>query len=228
MKYTIIHVNDRAKLQIDNNRKLLRDFEYVEAIDFINGNIIDAKRILSNKSIKTDVWNPYDGRLSPPLPGEYGIWASLINVWEYIVKNNVETMLVLEDDIELDKDCKKNILKCVKELPEQWDFLSLFYFEDQNMITEDSDLGLKLIHKSINQLSGGTGMIYSKSGVEKILKLVKRLGIQYTSDCFIFHQARQGFLNGYSLIPNSIKIIKHTFEKTGSVIDPENLRDVQL
>ena len=99
MKYTIIHVNDRAKAQMDKNKQILKNFEYVDSIPFFNGNTENALDVLNHLKIRTDVWNPYDRRSFPPLPGEYGIWISTINVWDYIINNNVDQMLVLEDDV---------------------------------------------------------------------------------------------------------------------------------
>jgi len=228
MKYTIIHVNDRAKEQIDHNKKILKNLEYVNDIDFFNGNTGNAWDIINHRGIKTDVWNPYDGRQFPPLPGEYGVWVSTINVLEYIVNHNLESLLVLEDDILLEKDAEKNILLALKDLPESWDFLSLYYFEGQNEYSLETSIGSDLIHKSINQPAGAQAIVYSRSGAKKILQLVKRKGIEYTSDCFIFEQSRLGFINGYSVIPGVKKYLSHNYKNIKSLIDPDNLRLVEM
>ena len=82
VKYTIVHVNDRAKQQMDNNKKILKSFDYVDNIQFFNGNKGNAWDVINHKGIRTDTWKPYDGRQFPPLPGEYGVWLSTINVLE--------------------------------------------------------------------------------------------------------------------------------------------------
>lgn len=224
MKYTIISVNERSADQILKNKRILKNFQYIDDINFINGNKVNAKKLIADRKIPVDVWNPYDGRPFGPLPGELGIWCSLLNTFDYIIDNNFDHLLVLEDDAILNHDAEQYILNAVNELPDSWDFLSLFYFSDQNSFDDSTDIGKKYIHKSINQLSGGVGFIFSNPGVKKIKKILQRVGIQYTTDCFIFHQSRLGFLNGYSLIPNSYQPILHNVNEIKSVIDPDNLR----
>ena len=228
MKYTIVHVNDRAKEQMDSNRKILKSFDYVGNIEFFNGNVGRAWDVINHMGIRTDVWKPYDGRQFPPLPGEYGIWLSTINVLEYIVKHNLESLLVIEDDVLLEKNAEKNILLALNDLPESWDFLSLYYFEGHNEHSSETDIGSSLVHKSINQPAGGQAIIYSNSGAKKILKLVKRKGIEYTSDCFIFEQSRLGFVKGYSVIPGVKKYLEHKHKYIKSLIDPQNKRSVEM
>jgi len=228
MKYTIIHVNDRAKKQMKDNHKVLKNFNYVSDIKFFNGNIENASDVLSHKKIKLNTWRPYDGRNFPPLPGELGVWLSNINIYEYIVKNNIDKMLVLEDDVVVDLKFVGNLNLVLNDLPDNWDFLSLYYFENQNSVDSETLFGSKYIHKSKNQPAGFQAMIYSKNGAEKILRLVKRLGIQYTVDCFVFEQARLGFLNGYSIIPDKLSFIKHEYKQVKSLIDPENKRAVEV
>ncbi len=228
MKYTIIHVNNRAKNDIDRNKKILKHFDYVDKIEFFDGNNRSARDVINNKGIKTDVWNPYDGRQLPPFPGEYGIWLSTINVLEYILEDNLEMLLVLEDDISLDKDAGKNIFLALRDLPESWDFLSLHYFEDHNEYSLETSIGSDLIHKSINQPAAAQAIVYSRSGAKKILELIKRKGLEYTSDCFIFEQSRLGLINGYSVIPEVRKYLKHNYKNIKSLIDPENTRKVVM
>ena len=228
MKYTIIHINDRAKEQIDRNRDILKSFDYVNDIEFFDGNRHSAWNVINHKGIRTNVWSPYDGRQSPPLPGEYGIWLSTIHVLEYVVKHNLESLLVLEDDILLEMDAEKNILLALNDLPESWDFLSLYYFEGHNKYCSETDIGSGLIHKSTNQPSGAQAIVYSRSGAKKILQLIKRKGIEYTSDCFIFEQSRLGFINGYSIIPGVKKYLQHKYKNIKSLIDPDNVREVVM
>lgn len=224
MKYCIIHVNDRAKDNIDKNKEILSSFEYIEDIEFFNGNTGNSWDVLNHRGIRLDVWNPYDGRQAPPLPGELGIWISTINALEYIVKNKIERMLVFEDDIKIESNFVQDLEICMKELPSTFDFLSLYYFDGHNQVTESTDIGLKHIHRSSNQYSGAQATLYSLAGAKKILKLVKRKGIEYTADCFIFKQSHIGLVEGYSIIPNSLSFLQHDNESILSLIDPENTR----
>jgi GR25 family glycosyltransferase involved in LPS biosynthesis len=228
VKYTIIHVNDRAKENMDYNRSVLKDLDYVDDIDFFNGNTRNAWDVLNHRKIRTDVWNPYDGRSFPPLPGEYGIWVSTINVWDYIINNDISSMLVLEDDVKLIGSAQENLKVFLSELPDNWDFLSLYYFEGQNGFDEGTGIGSGYIHKSINQPAAGQATIYSKSGAKKLRKLVQRKGIEYTSDCFIFEQAKLGYVDGYSIIPNKKSFLVHENFKIKSIIDENDVRKTGL
>ena len=230
MKYVIISVDDRAKENSYNNKKIMssHNIELAENIVFFNGNIENGWDVLNHKKIPLNTWNPYDGRTMPPLPGEYGIWVSTLNVLEYVVENNIESMLVIEDDVLLEQDFVENLNKCVADLPSDFDFLSLFSFEEQNELDKNTDIGSDFIHKSSNQFSAAQAILYSRSGADKIIKLLRRKGVEYTPDCFIYKQAQLGWLNGYSVIPQKMKLLKHDYQKVKSLIDPNNSRDVGL
>jgi GR25 family glycosyltransferase involved in LPS biosynthesis len=228
VKYTIIHVNDRAKEQMDANMEMLKEHEYVDNIEFFNGNVGNAWDVLNHRGIRTDVWNPYDGRQFPALPGEYGIWLSTINVWDYIIDNQIDSMLVLEDDVRLIKSANSNLQLFMADLPLDWDFLSLYYFDGQNTFDDATNINSKYIHRSTNQPAAGQAIVYSNSGARKLRKLVQRKGIEYTSDCFIFEQSKLGSVNGYSLIPKKRSFLKHEYLSIPSLIDPTNERMVTM
>jgi GR25 family glycosyltransferase involved in LPS biosynthesis len=228
MKYTIIHVDDRAKEQMDKNKKILNSFDYVSDIKFFNGNTGKAWDVINHMGIRTDVWKPYDGRQFPPLPGEYGIWLSTINVWDYIILNELNELLVIEDDVSLSGSAEKTIKLLMKDLPNSWDFLSLYYFHNQNKIDQGTDIGSKNIHKSTNQPAAAQAIIYSNTGAKKLRRLVQRKGIEYTSDCFIFEQSRLGYINGYSIIPGVHQVLSHKYKDIPSSIDPQNIRNVKM
>lgn len=223
MKYSIMHINDRAKENMEYNKNILKEFEYcnIEYFDGIKGNAWD---VLNDMKIPLNKWNPYDGRTSPPLAGEYGVWVSTIYFFEYMIKNNIDKMILLEDDILLKESFIENFNLCLEELPENFDFLSLYYFQEHNSLDENTDIGLKYIHKSNNQYSAGQATLYSLAGAKKIIKVLKRKGIEYTSDCFIFNQSHLGVINGYSIKPDLLSFLEHDNKKILSLIDPENLR----
>jgi GR25 family glycosyltransferase involved in LPS biosynthesis len=225
MKYTIMHVNDRAKNNMDFNKKILKDFEYCDGIKFIDGNKENGWDILNHMGIKTNTWNPYDGRKTEPLPGEYGIWVSTINLWQYIVDNKIDKLLVLEDDVVLQENFVENFNLYLNELPNDFDFLSFYYFSGQNEVDDNTEIGLKYIHKSNNQYSAAQCMLYSYSCAQKLLKLIKRKGTEYTNDCFIYNQAHVGSVNGYSIKKGNNIFLKHDYKKIKSIIDPDNTRN---
>jgi GR25 family glycosyltransferase involved in LPS biosynthesis len=228
MKYTIVHINDRSKENMDYNKSILSTFKYVDSIEFFNGNKGNAWDVINHKGIRQDVWKPYDGRSFPPLPGELGVWVSTINVWEHIVDNNIDMFLMLEDDVRLSKDFVADLQLCLNDLPKDFDFLSLYYFEEQNDFNEKTNIGSQYIHKALTQYSAGQATIYSFSGAKKLLKVLKRKGIEYTADCFIFRQCHEEVINGYSIVPKNLSFLEHDYINIQSTIDPENKRNVWL
>jgi GR25 family glycosyltransferase involved in LPS biosynthesis len=224
MKYTILHVGNRAKDLIDQNKKILSSFEYVDSIKFFNGNTNDPWHELSSRGIDVSSWKPYCGRTLGPLPGELGIWISYLNIFEYIIKTNTEQLLVIEDDAIIEDGAGLELYSLIKELPKNWDFLSLYYRDGQNQITPESKIMSDKIHKSINQLSSTVAIVYSYSFAKKFLKLVNEKGIENTVDDFLYRQAALGLLNGYSIIPNTTKMVSHDSNRHKSLIDPDDLR----
>lgn len=228
MKYAIIHVNDRSKDNMDYNKTILGVSNYIDDIQYFDGNLGNGWDVLNHWGIKLDVWQPYDGRQKPPLPGEYGIWVSTINVWKYIVENNIDRLLVIEDDVRLDADFVNNVQNYINDLPEDFDFLSLYYFEGHNWEDAEFDIGSKYIQKSLSQYSGAQAILYSRLGAKKLLKLVKMKGIEYTPDCFIFRQSLEGIVNGYSIKGKNNSLVSHDYKNIKSLIDPNNTRDTDM
>lgn len=224
IKYTIIKINDRCINSIEKNKKILNNFEYIEDIAFCNAKKNNPILELEKRGISLSTWSPYDGRSMPPLMGELGIWVSLINILEYICKNNIDMFLVLEDDIELQDDFVEKLNLCIKDLPNNFDFLSLRFPNEQNNVTEATEIGSKYIHKSTNQYANGQGFLFSYNGAKSILKIVKRLGIEYTTDCFIFRQSMVEAIQGFSIKKDSDFLIKDPDYFFMSEIDPENKR----
>jgi GR25 family glycosyltransferase involved in LPS biosynthesis len=227
MKYTIIHVNDRSIKNINKNKKILSSFEYIDDIVFFNGNIGNSWDVINHKGIPQDRWKPYDGRSHPPLPGELGVWVSTINAWEYMLDNKIDRMLVLEDDVILQEDFIKKLDVCLKELPKDFDFLSLYYFTEHNQVDENTEIGSEYVHRANNQYSAGQATVYTYECARKLLKVLKRKGIEYTTDCFLFKQAHEFVVNGYSIKKEQNYFLKHDYKKIKSLIDPTNIRDTE-
>jgi GR25 family glycosyltransferase involved in LPS biosynthesis len=225
MKYTIVYVNDRAKDHMKKIKQTLKDFDYVDDIKYYNGYEIDGKKMLDDLKINTEAWNPYDGRKTAPIAGEYGFMLTVISYFQYMVDNNIDKILIIEDDVILKDNFVKNLNLCLEELPENFDFLSLYYFEEHNQFDETTDAGLKYIHKSNNEYSGTQAMIYSLSCAKKFLKAIKRLGMQYTADCILYKLVKEGTLSGYSIKRDSLQFLEHDYKNIISVLDPEDFRN---
>lgn len=226
MKYCVVYVDDRAADNINRTKSILSDFEYVEDIKYINGNNVNAKEIIKNTGINLDCWKPYDGRALPPIPGEYGFFATVLSYFQYILDHKIDRLLVIEDDAILLEDFMSSFNKCIDELPEDFDFLSLYYFDAHNQLDKSTDIGLKNIHLASNEYSGTQAMLYSYSCAKKFIKAVKRLGMEYTADCMLYKLQKIGTLNGYSIKPDNLRLLEHDNKNILSVLDPSDVRCV--
>lgn len=224
IEYTIIKIGNRADFYVKKNVELLKDFRRITDIEFVDGREIDASSILLEKGINIDAWNPYDGRRFPPMPSEFGIWATTVNIFEYAIKNSINDLLVLEDDIELEDDFVEKLNLCLEELPTNYDYLSLFSLPEQNQVTEESDINKKYIHKSINQPASACATLYSLSGALKILQAMRAMGMEYTSDCFVHNLSKLGIVDGYSIKTSEISLMHLPKEHIPSIIDPQGRR----
>ena len=230
MDYTIISVSDRAIENIANNKKILdeKNFNFHQLV-FFNGNSEDSDPFEELKSMgyNTSSWSPVDGRKSPMLKTEAATWISNIRIYEYIVKNKIKNFLILEDDILLHPDFVERLDLFVKELPKDYDFLSLFYMKAHNKKSKEVDLGLQYIQKSDNQKAGYQATLFSYVGAKKMLRLLQKRGLVYTNDCTLFFFAQNKMLNGYSKTRNSPRMLSHDISLK-SEIDPENYRKLNL
>lgn len=218
-----MHINDRAKDNIIRNKIILKDFDYTD-IEYFDGNSNNGHDVLKSMGIKTEAWEPYDGRSFSPLPGEYGLFVSFLKLLEVVSNSEGNDFLLVEDDVVLDKDFVKYFNLFLNDLPEDYDFLSFGYSDGQNELSENTKINSKYIHKSYNQFSGHMVMLFSKKGAKKILKIFKRVGMEYNSDCMTYRYSLLGSLNGYSVIPSEKRIVMHP-NVVKSTIDPENKRN---
>lgn len=218
-----MHINDRAKDNIIRNKIILKDFDYTD-IEYFDGNSNNGHDVLKSMSIKTDAWKPYDGRDFPPMPGEYGLFVSFLNLLNFIVKSSDDNFLLVEDDVILDENFVDYFNLCLMDLPDSYDFLSFGYSDGQNEVTENTKINSSYIHKSYNQFSGHMVMLFSKNGAKKILKILKRVGMEYNIDCMTYRYSLIGALEGYSVVPLEKRIVTHP-NIVESTIDPENKRN---
>ena len=217
--YTIISVSDRCVENTNKTKNILNTHTYHD-ISFFDGNKKDSKEELLDRGIEVR-WKPFDGRKNPPLSAELGVWISHINILNYIVKNKIKLMMVLEDDAILEKNFEGLVLKSLPEA-DRFDFVSLYYSDDDYHKKLNVDSKMVFLEKTYNQYSGGLGLIYSLSGAKKILKFLEKMGIEYTVDCCLFEWARLGMLSAYRL-KKDFFVISHSASSI-SEIDSGNYR----
>lgn len=225
ISYSVMHISDRFQENILNTHKILEQIKCINDIEYVDGNKVDAERYIKEKyGLDFNNWNPTDNRKQhDPLPGEFGVWASCLNVYKYIVDNKIPYFLLIEDDFVLDLEFVFYLKTIIKEAPKDLDFLSLFSYGPHNDFSDKTDLNLRYIHKSHNQYSGFQAIIFSLEGAKKILSYLQKTGITYTNDCYVYELSRKQKINGYSIIRKSLNLGKLDMS-VDSEIDPQNQR----
>ena len=224
MKYTIITISDERKENIEFIKNVMSRNELISSIEFVDGRKCNPFDILNHIGISRDVYAPDDGRTFPMTEAECGCWISHVRCIEFAVDNKLDKFLVFEDDAILDNNFMSTLMLSINDLPDGWDFLSLYSDASQNYLSIDSDIGSQVIHKCIAQLSWNQVMLYSYSGAIKLLRLFKRKGATYNIDSVIYRASRDGFVNGYILRPDCEPCVSHG--KYISIIDPNNSRKI--
>lgn len=224
MKYCIISINDRAKNIIEHNKRVLGRFEYVDSIKYCDAKKEDVFNVLNGLKISVDTWAPYAVNRSEPLPGELGIFISLIRIYHFIKQTNTESLLVLEDDAYLDENFINLLNTALEDTPKDFDFLCLYSNDHENSTDINTEIGQRYIHKAKNQGSGILGMVYTLRGANKILDLVQQKGIESTVDDFIFYQVKLGLLDGYIVKKDFPTMIQNFGINIESTIDPYGKR----
>lgn len=222
MKYTIITIDDS---RAENKANIRANIELPEVTDI---GFCDAR-------VGNDM-NP-DLKLTTKWEltrGEQGIWHSNVNVWDW-TRNQDEPLLVLEDDAIIDDSFMFNLHNLMPQIPEDYDFVSLWVPDDQEVdyyyrVSYDSD-GAPSINGTVNTREesvfymGSNNVarvyqgysfvttVYSPKGAAKIYDLAIKLGMYTPADCFLFHQAHIGTLTGYAPTPWYPRFIWHDHER---------------
>lgn len=142
--------------------------------------------------------HPYEINFPGAKLGHLGIWYTVLNSLHYA------PLVTFEDDAMLHPDFLNEFNRRVADLPEDFDFFSLFLPRDQDNVYYGSK-GLYEVNENISKVYaryGGVSMYYSKKGAEKIKALLVRDGITGQYDDMLYAYAKAGELNGYCSPPN--------------------------
>lgn len=175
--------------------KLLDNFDKIETPTIIIKNEEDVKNFFNGEDIKIDPlgWEKRGWRF-----GELGIWASNYSAWKKFAKSGREMLMLMEDDIVLDKEFNQKLSGYISELPDDWDFFTVYIpsYGNSRAKTQKKllDVGKQNITK-VYQSWSCLCYIVSKSGVEKLLKQVQE-PVNGPIDHWLFYNEK---LNGYSI-----------------------------
>lgn len=192
--------------------------EKVIRIDAINGRKLPEK-VAQSMMEKADFKNT-----SFALPA-LGCFMTHSLIWQYILDNNIDKALILEDDIGLIDRFKDKLEELIKNLPYSAEIVSigLPQFEkvlDINQQTSDMfdkifirkvNDHVRVLHPDINP--GTLGYIITKRGAENILKSIDTTGITCSVDSYI-----NAYLETKNIRYASTVTLVTTVEKFGSDI----------
>lgn len=133
----------------------------------------------------------WDARL-----GHLGIWYSVLNALDHA------PIVTFEDDALLHDDFQNNFEYRVAELPDDWDFFSLFIPRDSDKIFDERRDSVGESVCKTYQRYGGVSMYYSAQGAQKIKALLERDGLTGQYDDTLYMYAKAGELNGYCSKPS--------------------------
>ena len=141
----------------------------------------------------------------PMTPGEIGCAFSHIRIYEKMVKENIPEMLVLEDDIELDKKFFHVLFQRKKFLPKDW---QIFHFHlGGDVILKHGFVVSKIDTKSNFQLlrytakfAGAYAYVIKLEAAKYLLKT--SYPVRYKADTFYFKYIYK--MNIYGMYPNIV------------------------
>jgi GR25 family glycosyltransferase involved in LPS biosynthesis len=222
-EYVLVKINDKRLKTQQKIQSDLSSFKrhYVECIDGHNEEAV-KDFFKKNQNIKES---------RPMRAGYLGHWLTFLNILTYIVENNIDNLLVLEDDAILSETFIQDLEMYMSYVPEDCDFLMiydsvpnknnyLFNKKDVNLrvpqrvkITEDMinihpdwDIGSKYIVRTYQRF-GSVGQVFFNSGAKKIIKLTEKNGLGKSRwegkafDMTMYQYSFEGLINGYQPNP---------------------------
>lgn len=191
--FCIIKINDMRLENQNEIVKQLSDFNE-HKIRCIDGHNEDEVRLFFKNNTKIK-------EIRKTRAGYLGHWLSFLNALNYIVDNNLESLLILEDDAILSKTFVEDLELYMSEVPENYDFFMAYQLLPQihncefsnkrvssnvttngqssnnfGKIHEDWQIGSKYVLK-LYQSFGSVGQIFSNAGAKKIIKLTEANGL---------------------------------------------------
>lgn len=203
--YHIIHINDERK----SNRDIIQATVRGNLRNIFSLNANDPQEIekfyVNNKKFKV-LWDGYK-------IGEFGNFASHYSAWQYVIDEDLDSLLVFEDDAIIHEDfiTKYNIIK--SNIPDDYDVMSVFVDPNQYERYRPDHYVNDYISKGYQDWST-LCYIVSRQGAEKLVRYVNEIGMDHPTDWFIFRKGHAGTFNVYTVPPEfpSPLEIDHSYE----------------
>lgn len=175
--------------------QLSLDFKKIETPTILIRNHDDVKNFFKNEDIKID---PKGYKGNGWKFGELGVWASNYTAWKNFAKTDHEMLMLIEDDIVLNKHFNIKLQGYINELPTDWDFFTVYIPSFGNVkyktYRDSLDVGKENICR-VYQSWSCLCYIVSKRGAKKLLEQVKK-PVTSPIDHWLFYNEK---LNGYAI-----------------------------
>lgn len=129
--------------------------------------------------------------------GQLGCYLSHFQVWKYIVSNNLDLALVLEDDVKLYKNFNRIINTVYDNLPAKFDYVHLFIHPDKQKLEYLTANEGDIIPAEDN--FGTVAYLISLRGARRLIKLTQLLKIQAPVDRQINFYIQHNFLRAFMI-----------------------------
>ena len=179
--FTIFHVEENIPLMDKRNilvkratEKLLDSFSIFETPTIIMKDVEDVKNFYNTADIKID---PKGFNGNGWKPGELGIWASNFIAWKNFIDSDYDYIILMEDDIVLQKDFNKKLINYIDELPENWDIFTAFIPATGNIRYNKKNKDLFIGNKNICKVYQSWSClcyVVSKDGAKKLIEEVRK------------------------------------------------------
>lgn len=171
---SILYINLKRRPDRDKHmRELLKTVQLtkITKIEAIDGKTLIRENINNNDITSEGINDAFDNNQKIYIPltiGAIGCALSHKKCYQYIIDNNIDCCLILEDDVQLDPNFN-NLLKCLlNEIPKNFDIFALGHSStpkcDPNFIPTDT------FYKT-SKFYGLFGYIVSNKGAQKLLNI---------------------------------------------------------
>jgi len=155
--------------QLNLDKEKIEIFEAIVGNNIPNDEIYNILSITSLDTLFTKSINHKDIRTK----GAIGCYLSHYKIWEKVINENLNNILILEDDIFTDAD-QKEFNEYINSIPDDYDIAMVSWFSlwfdrlnnpNKNIIINNNWNK----YNSVNVFSGG-GYLVSKKGAQKLIK----------------------------------------------------------
>jgi hypothetical protein len=133
--------------------------------------------------------------------GEFGCFASHYMFWKYVVDNNIEQAVVLEDDADVQNHFPFMYQLALKLLPPTYEVFSMYVDKNQYERFNESQRVNDFIARGYQDWST-LSYVVSLKGAKRLIELVERNGMDQPVDWFIFRNGHDGNLEVYTWTPS--------------------------